>query len=78
MEKTAVLFNVLRFIKNLVSLLNKDKTTEINGYTLEVKGDRSVYRTAIQDKEELSEIIKTWYFYRKQLNISKYEKVLDL
>ena len=78
MEKTAVLFNILRFIKNLVSLLDKDKTTEINGYTLEVKSDRSVYRTAIQDKEELSEIIKTWYFYRKQLNISKYEKVLDL
>ena len=78
MEKTAVLFNILRFIKNLVSLLDKDKTTEINGYTLEVKGDISVYRTAIQDKEELSEIIKTWYFYRKQLNISKYEKVLDL
>lgn len=64
MEKTAVLFNVLRFIKNLVSLLDKDKTTEINGYTLEVKSDRSVYRTAIQDKEELSEIIKTRYFYR--------------
>ena len=59
-------------------LLNKDTTTEINGYTLEVKDDNSVYQTVIQDKEQLKEIIKAWCLERELPDISKYKKVLDL
>ena len=59
-------------------LFNKDKTTEFNGYALEMKNDKNAYRTVIQNKKQLREIIKSWCFDRKLPDISKYKKVSNL
>ena len=45
---------------------------------IEMKNDKNVYRTVIQNKKQLREIIKSWCFDRKLPDISKYKKVSNL
>ena len=55
--------------------IGEEKTLE---ELIEMKNDKNVYRTVIQNKKQLREIIKTWCFDRKLPDISKYKKVSNL
>ena len=63
------------FFKNI---LYKNKSNDISGYFFEIEKDGALYQTLIKDKNELKEMVRAWCIDRKEPNISKYKKLLDL
>jgi len=60
------------------SLFSKKISNEIDSYIFEIEKNGGVYQTFIEDKAELTKVIKAWCIDRKEPDIREYKRILDL
>ena len=77
-------YNYIQCTPNYVShglfgkLFQKNKSDHVSGYFFEITENNSLYRTFVEDKDELKKLMKAWCIERKDIDIAGYEKILDL
>lgn len=64
--------------KSLKSLFSSKKESNIDGYDFEVMKHKVLYQTRLSNKEELLEMFRLWCIERKEIDVSGYEKIMEL
>ena len=62
----------------LEDCFKKNKSDHVSGYFFEITENNSLYRTFVEDKDELKKLMKAWCVERKDIDVGNYEKILDL
>lgn len=60
------------------SLFGLKKSEEIEGYFFEVMKEGVLYQTQVSSKKDLLELFQKWCIDREEIDISSYEKIMEL